>query len=74
MSESNPMGNNQIKKRAAELHNKKRSEQLALELDKKNNPEKYKRKRPIRQSTSATAFIATAMVISPNGFNERLLK
>lgn len=76
MSESNPMGNNQIKKRAAELHNKKRREAhveaVRLAQDKIDNPEKYKpHKRRVRQ---VRAFIATAMAISPNAFNERLLK
>jgi len=76
MAKSNPMGNNQIKKRAAELHNKKRREahveRVRIEQDKIDNPEKYKRK--ARVSRKAQAFIATAMAISPNGFNERLLK
>ena len=44
----NAMGNNQIKKRAAEAHNKLRADQLAYELERKQNPEKYKRKRPVR--------------------------
>ena len=78
MSESNPMGNNQIKKRAAELHNKKRREafveSVRLAQDKIDNPEKYKPKRRTRKDIQAQAFIAHAMAISPNGFTSRLLK
>ena len=76
MSESNYFGNNQIKKRAAEEHNKKRREahveRVRIEQDKIDNPEKYKHKP--RQSRKAQAFIATAMAISPTAFDDRLLK
>ncbi|MCP5005782.1 MAG: hypothetical protein GY941_17870 [Planctomycetes bacterium] len=38
------MGNNQLKKQAAEEFNKKRQERLARAQDKINNPEKYRPK------------------------------
>ena len=37
------MSNNQAKKRAAEKHNELRKKKLADDLDRKENPEKYKR-------------------------------
>ena len=66
MNDSNYWGNNQVKKRAAEAHNKKRREAhveaVRLAQDKIDNPEKYKpHKRRVRQ---AQAFITTAMAIS----------
>ena len=76
MNESHPMGNNQIKKRAAEAHNKKRREahveRIRIEQDKINNPEKYKRK--VRTSRKAQAFIAIATAISLTAFDDRILK
>jgi len=68
------MGNNQIKKRAAEIHNKKRAEQLALEKDRKENPDKYKDVRSVRESSKVQALIATAMSISSSAFEARLLR
>ena len=58
------MSNSQIKKRAAKLHNEKRAIQLALEKDRKENPEKYKRVSSVRKSRKVQAFITTAMALS----------
>jgi len=72
------MGNNAHKKaealefNAIRAERKKRAEALAQ--DKIDNPEKYKRKPRSRGSRKAQAFIATAMAISPNAFDARLLK
>jgi len=70
--------NNQIKKRAAENHNKERAkakqDEIELAQDKIDNPEKYKPRRRTRKDIQAQAFIAHAMAISPNGFNSRLSK
>ena len=67
------MSNNQIKKLAAEAHNKKRAKdkQDAIELaqDKIDHPEKYHRKRRGRGKMSIMPFIATSMAISPSSFN-----
>ncbi len=64
----------QRRKRVAEQHNKLRAEQLALEKDRKENPEKYRKVCSVRESRKVQAFIATAMAISPNAFEARLLK
>lgn len=73
------MSNNQIKKQAAEDHNRKRRElrveRARIEQDKIDNPEKYAMsKRNISARGKAQVFIATAMAISPNGFESRFLK
>ena len=72
------MGNYAYKKQQALEHNEIRSykKKCAEELaqDKINNPEKYKRTPRKRTNRKAQAFIATAMAISPNAFDERLLK
>jgi len=71
------MGNNQIKKRAAEAFNKKRREahveRVRIAQDKIDNPEKYKSSR--RSVRKAQMFIAAtaAMAISPTAFDDRLL-
>lgn len=52
-------------------HEKKRAEELAQ--DKIDNPEKYKRKPRTRSRRKAEAFIATAMALSPNAFDKRIL-
>ena len=61
----NDMGNNQIKKRAAEAHNKKRKERVVelarVAQDRIDNPEKYARTGRQRRATRrAQMFIATA--------------
>ena len=43
------MNSRQRRKQEAERHNELRAEQKALELDRKENPEKYRRKRPSRK-------------------------
>jgi hypothetical protein len=57
----NHMSNNKIKKRAADLHNKKRREEhvdrVRLEQDKIDNPEKYAR-RNRRAMRKVMPFIA----------------
>ena len=70
------MGNNQIKKRAAELHNRKRREAIIenarIEQDKIDNPEKY---RPSRRAARRVGmFISTAMAISPSAFDDRYFR
>ena len=61
MNELNPMSNNQIKKRAAESHNKKRREEhverVRIEQDRIDNPEKYAR-RNRRAMRKVMPFIA----------------
>lgn len=56
----NYMGNNQIKKRAAEQHNRKRKEadieKARIKQDKIDNPEKYKPK--VRRKVQASASMA----------------
>jgi hypothetical protein len=65
----------QRRKIEAEKHNKLRAEHLALQQDKLDNPEKYRRKRRAASGSSAPRlmpFIAAAMAISPNAFDSRL--
>jgi hypothetical protein len=63
----NYFGNNQIKKRAAELHNKRRIEahveRVRIAQDKIDNPEKYKAKRRVR-SSALMAYMVTAAALN----------
>lgn len=68
------MGNSAKKRQAANLHNEARSERLALEKDKRENPEKYQRKRRVKTRSPIIPFLATALAISPNAFDQRLSK
>lgn len=62
----------QRRKIEAEKHNKSRAEHLALQQDKLDNPEKYRRKRRVKSRSILMPFIAEAMAISPNAFDSRL--
>tara|TARA_R110002020_G_scaffold467655_1_gene691364 strand:+ start:4059 stop:4274 length:216 start_codon:yes stop_codon:yes gene_type:complete len=68
------MNSRERRKLAAAVHNTEREAQKALELDRKLNPEKYKRKIRKRTSRKAQAFIAATMMLSPNAFDDRLLR
>ena len=65
------MNNRQKRKLAAVIHNKEREAQKALELDKKENPDKYKRNRPSKK-VLATAAIWTGIALSAKEFDDRL--
>lgn len=62
------MNSRQRRKQEAAEHNKLRAEQKALELDRKENPEKYRRKRPSRKVLSNlaiwSAFAASATILN----------
>jgi hypothetical protein len=73
------MGNNAHKREQALKHNEYRAykKKCADELaqDKIDNPEKYKATRAQRQAKrKAMMFASMAMTISPNAFDDRLLK
>lgn len=74
---TNHMGNNQIKKRAADLHNKKRREahveRVRIEQDKIDNPEKYARKLSGRKGIKR-ALLFASLGLSTTAFDNRHLK
>ena len=67
------MNSRQRRKLAAVIHNKERDAQKALELDRKKNPEKYRRKRPSKK-VLATAAIWSGIALSSTAFGDRLNK
>jgi len=67
------MNSRQKRKLAAVIHNKEREAQKALELDRKENPEKYKRKRPSKK-VLATAAIWSGIALSATAFDDRHTK
>ena len=61
------MGNHAYKKEQAELHNKNRVEKLALEKDRIENPEKYKRKRRVRSGSGGRISKAQLVMVIAAG-------
>ena len=67
------MNSRQARKMAAEVHNKEREAQKALELDRKENPEKYQRKRSSKAVLSH-AMLWGAIGLSATAYDDRLIK
>ena len=67
------MGNSANKRKVAVQHNKERAERIALELDRKENPEKYKRHGSTAKQLRL-ARLLTAIGLSATAFDNRLLK
>ena len=65
------MNSRQRRKLEAEIHNKHREELKALELDKKENPEKYQKKRRVRTRNSweKRRILAYATIAAGLGVN-----
>lgn len=68
------MGNNAKKKEAARIHNeaiaRRKAADEAERIDRKENPEKYRRKRRLRGSgiDKASLFVAAAAGLGVNSF------
>ncbi len=67
------MNSRQRRKLAAVIHNKERDAQKALELDRKEHPEKYQRKRSSRKVLQH-AMLWGAIGLSATAFDNRHLK
>lgn len=63
------MNSRQRRKLEAERHNKLRAEKIALEIDRRENPEKYRNVRSVRESRKVQAFISTALALSSSVFS-----
>lgn len=67
------MNSRQRRKLAAAIHNKEREAQKTLELDRKEHPEKYQRKRSSR-AVMRRAMLWGAIGLSATAFDNRHLK